>query len=65
MNDRDVSIAIDNVEQLGSFIELELLVSDESEIAVAQSILDDLANRVGLSSTDPRGYLDMLLEIDS
>ena len=65
LNDRDVSIAIDNVEQLGSFIELELLVSDESEIAVAQSILDDLANRVGLSSTDRRGYLDMLLEIDS
>ncbi|HCK70018.1 MAG TPA: class IV adenylate cyclase, partial [Planctomycetaceae bacterium] len=58
-------IALDNVEQLGSFIELELLVSDESEIAVAQSILDDLANRVGLSSTDRRGYLDMLLEIDS
>ena len=64
VNGRDVNVALDDVEQLGCFVELELLVSDESEISAAQATLDDLAIKAGLSSSDRRGYLDMLLQRD-
>ena len=60
-----VAIALDHVEQLGCFIELELLVKDASEISAAQATLDDLASRAELATSDRRGYLDMLLESDS
>lgn len=57
---RRVEGALDDVEGLGTFIELEL-VADESTLAEAQQCIRELAAELGLGPTERRGYLQMLL----
>jgi len=57
---RDVEIAIDLVTGLGQFVELET-VAAEADLAPARQLLQDLAAELGLSHSERRGYLTMLL----
>jgi adenylate cyclase class 2 len=57
---REVEIAIDQVTGLGRFVELET-VADEADLAPARALLQDIAAELGLSQSERRGYLSMLL----
>lgn len=54
-------IAIDEVDQVGQFLEIELLASAE-QLATAQNAIVELARRLELSDVERRSYLRMLLE---
>jgi adenylate cyclase class 2 len=56
----EIQIALDDVEDLGSFVELELLVAP-AQLSAAQNHLASLAQRLQLTAPERRGYLDLLL----
>jgi adenylate cyclase, class 2 len=56
----DIEIALDSVAGLGAFIELEIL-SPAEELDATKQRLASLAARLGLSQSERRGYLDLLL----
>ena len=56
-----VSVAVDNVEGLGDWVELELIAL-ESEVPTAQATILSLATRLGLTSLERRSYLRMVLQ---
>ena len=58
---RDVEIAWDEVAGLGTFIELEFS-ADEQSLDEAKNCLAELATKLGLSDSERRSYLEMLLE---
>ena len=57
---RDVEIVLDLVTGLGQFVELET-VAAEADLAPARRLLQDLAGELGLTQSERRGYLTMLL----
>jgi adenylate cyclase class 2 len=59
--DQEIVIALDTVESLGEFVELEI-VSIENEVAVARDRLLSLADHLQLSNAQRRSYLELLLE---
>lgn len=54
-------VAVDRVEQLGSFAEIEQIVSDKSKLDEARRAIETLAERLGLMDVQPKSYLGMLL----
>jgi adenylate cyclase class 2 len=59
--DHQVTGALDNVDGLGQFVELELCVN-ASQIDSARTAITSLAEQLGLSQTERRSYLELLLE---
>ncbi len=59
-----LSITIDLVDGVGQFSEVELVVSREDEIEAARDRIIDASKQLGLSRTEPRSYLNLLLNID-
>ena len=59
--DRDIAVAMDQVADLGSFVELEL-IADEREVGQARGALASLAERLELSNNERRSYLELLLQ---
>ena len=57
---RQVEIALDEVAQLGSFVELEI-AADEAEVESARNCLASLAAKLGLGLGERRSYLELLL----
>jgi adenylate cyclase class 2 len=58
---RAIEAALDEVEGLGSFVELEL-IADEDDLEAAQAVIAKLAGELGLEQPERRSYLEMLLE---
>jgi adenylate cyclase class 2 len=56
-----VEIALDEVDRVGSFAELEL-ASDEAGLDAARACLASLAAELGLKQVERRSYLELLLE---
>ena len=56
----DIEAALDEVQQVGQFLELEVLV-DGSRVEQAQESLLDLARHLGLENSERRSYLELLL----
>ncbi len=56
----EVEIAWDEVAGLGTFVELELS-ADEQTLAAAKSSLASLVTELGLTSSERRSYLELLL----
>ncbi len=56
-----VTIAIDQVAQLGTFAEIELLVSEESQLEQARQRIEAIADLLLLTEVQPRSYLSLLL----
>lgn len=56
-----IVVALDEVEQLGSFAEIEQIVTDVARLDVAKETIQDLAERLGLNEVQPTSYLGMLL----
>src|SRR5262249_34999461 len=57
---REIEIALDNVTGLGDFIELELS-TDETDIESAKGAIASLAAELGLTDSERRSYLELLL----
>jgi adenylate cyclase class 2 len=55
------AVALDEVEGVGTFIELEIVVETEGLETATQRVLS-LANHLGLTSAERRSYLELLLE---
>lgn len=58
---RLVELSLDEVEELGTFVELELLAAPE-DIEAAKACLASLADGLGLGASERRSYLELLLE---
>jgi len=58
-----VVVAIDRVEELGDFVELEV-VAEPAQIDSARKSLFQLASHLGLTGSERRSYLELLLERD-
>lgn len=59
---RDVEVALDDVEGLGTFVEVEAIADGESDLADAQRVVTELASSLGLTEVETRSYLRMALE---
>lgn len=55
------TVALDEVEELGTFAEIELLVDDQSHLETARSRIEAMARTLGLSNVQSRSYLSLLL----
>lgn len=58
---RQVEAALDEVVDVGRFVELEL-VAEEDDVEPAKACIASLAHELGLSGSERRSYLEMLLE---
>ena len=58
---RRIVASLDDVEEVGKFIELEL-ASDQHEIERAKACIASLAEALGLSCGERRSYLELLLD---
>lgn len=56
-----VEVSLDDVRDVGTFVELELL-ADEPALAESKQRLSSLAERLGLSRVERRSYLGLLLD---
>lgn len=59
--DRRVEGALDEVEHVGTYAELEL-IADESGLDEAKRIISNLATELELGPSERRSYLEMMLE---
>ena len=58
---QEIEVSIDEVEDLGTFIELEI-VAEDSQVDAAREAIARLADELGLSEVERRSYLELLLE---
>ena len=58
---RDVAVALDDVDQVGLFAELET-IAEEADVPSARQTLESLAQELGLEGSIRTSYLEMLLE---
>ncbi len=61
----DFGVVIDDVQSLGLFAEVELVVAQLSEIEPARERIASLSGHLGLQRAEPRSYLSMLLELSA
>lgn len=57
----DMALCLDNVEKLGSFMEVEIL-TEETHVEQASALVKQVALKLGLVQLEPRSYLRMVLE---
>jgi adenylate cyclase class 2 len=58
-----VEIALDEVDNVGTFVELEICTEDKpAAIERAKQVLATLAQQLGLNQVERRSYLELLLE---
>lgn len=60
-NDQEIECCLDQVEDLGSFVELELQ-STEQDVSRCQAQISHLATTLGLQQNERRSYLELLLQ---
>ncbi|MCC7086215.1 MAG: class IV adenylate cyclase [Pirellulales bacterium] len=58
----EIEIALDEVERLGAFLEMEL-VADEAGVDAAKQRLTSLAAELQLTDSERRSYLELLLAV--
>jgi len=58
---RTMEIAVDQVQDVGDFVELEIVVTEQVEIETAGQLIQTLANELGLTEAERRSYLELLL----
>ncbi|HVX13434.1 MAG TPA: class IV adenylate cyclase [Pirellulales bacterium] len=60
LDGRDFEIALDDVESVGTFVEIET-AADEADLEEAKSCLGTLADKLALQDGERRSYLELLL----
>ncbi len=58
----EVEFCLDEVDGLGAFAEIEILVEEQSQVAQAKATITKLAQQFSLSQPIRTSYLDLLLE---
>jgi adenylate cyclase class 2 len=58
--EKEIGVALDHLDELGDFVELEI-VTDDSSMQAAQDKIAALAERLQLSNSERRSYLELLL----
>jgi adenylate cyclase, class 2 len=58
---REVNVALDQIAELGHFVELEI-VTDPADVETARACIASLASQLGLTNSERRSYLELLLE---
>lgn len=58
---RQVEVSLDEVEGVGTFVELETMAGQD-DLDAARRAIADLARQLGLSQTERRSYLELLLD---
>lgn len=58
---RQVEVSLDEVDEVGTFVELEL-VTELHDLESAKACIQDLAAELGLRGSERRSYLELLLE---
>ncbi len=58
----NVEVCLDAVEEIGCFVELEIVVENEDDVPAAKQKLESLANKFGLEGAITTSYLEMLLD---
>ena len=58
---RQVEASLDEVVEVGTYVELELVVEDD-DVDSARACIASLAEHLGLSGSERRSYLELLLE---
>ncbi len=63
-NNFDVSIEHNNIENLGEFIEIEILIDEEKDIEKANKAINDLFEKLEIQKEDieSKYYIDLLME---
>lgn len=61
---RPIQVCLDRVDGLGEFVELEI-VSEAAQLEESRQLLKSLAVHFGLTASERRSYLEMLLEKDA
>lgn len=61
---RKLTIALDEVEGLGLFVEIETIVETISEVEAVQTAIHSLAEKLGLTNVERRSYLRQLLDME-
>lgn len=56
-----IEISLDQVKDIGDFVELEVVVDSDSEIEAAKEHINTLAEQLHLDGTERRSYLELLL----
>jgi adenylate cyclase, class 2 len=59
-----VEVAMDQVQGLGSFLELEI-AADDSTLEIARHALMSLSDRLGIGPPERKSYLELLLDRDT
>jgi len=57
-----VEFAVDKVQDVGDFVELEIVVATEAQIEPAERLILALENELRLADAERRSYLELLLE---
>jgi adenylate cyclase, class 2 len=60
-DNREVTIALDEVVQVGNYVEVEVLATDESDLQAARELVGRLAAELDLTQPESRSYLSLLL----
>lgn len=58
----NVEVCLDAVEEVGYFVELEIVAEDKEQVPTAKSTLEALADKFGLEDSTTTSYLEMLLQ---
>ncbi len=59
---RRIEVVLDEVEGLGTFVEVETIAEGDADLPAAQKAVTTLAALLDLGAVEPRSYLRMLLE---
>jgi adenylate cyclase class 2 len=58
---RTVEISLDEVQDVGTFVEFEV-IADEADVEAAKACIISLAQSLGLTQSERRSYLELLLQ---
>jgi adenylate cyclase class 2 len=59
-----LEVCLDKVEQVGRFVEVEI-VAPEDRLTAAQQVLQSVVSDLGLANSERRSYLEMLLQMQN
>jgi adenylate cyclase class 2 len=57
-----VEVCLDAVEEVGKFVELEIVAKTQADVPAAKEKLEALAEKFGLQGSTTTSYLEMLLK---
>ncbi len=60
----ELEVCLDDVERVGAYVELEI-IAPESELEAARAVVLQVAKELGLTESERRSYLELLLNADA